>query len=61
VSAGQHIIEVEKIDSVERATATVAVTVSERVVSFMNLQGNYLYDQILCEQHNIMRLYVSYS
>ena len=41
VSAGQHIIEVEKIDSAEQATASVTVDVSERVVSFTNTQCMY--------------------
>ena len=42
MSAGQHIIEVEKIDSAEQPTASVMVDVSERVVSFINTQCMYI-------------------
>lgn len=41
MSARRHIIEVEKINSIERATASVTVDVSERVVSFTNVQCTY--------------------
>ena len=39
MSAGLHIIEVEKIDSAKQAIVPITVNVSERVVSFTNVQG----------------------
>ena len=44
MSAGQHIIEVEKINSAEQATTSVTVDVSHRVVSFTDMQCTYIHD-----------------
>ena len=39
MSAGLHIIEVEKNDSAKQAIVPITVNVSERVVLFTNVQG----------------------
>ena len=39
VSAGQHFINVEKVDTGNRTMVSLTVNISERVVSFMNLQS----------------------
>ena len=39
MSAGQHFIEVEKIDSPDSSITLVTFNVSDRVVSFTNFQG----------------------
>lgn len=39
VSAGQHVIEVEKIDSTDSTVTSVTFNVPARVVSFTNFQG----------------------
>ena len=39
VSAGQHFINVEKVDTGNQTMVSLTVNISERVVSFMNLQS----------------------
>ena len=49
VSAGQHFINVEKVNSADQAMALLVVNISERVVSFTNLLSKqYKYLNFTC-------------